>query len=239
MSTRLPWDYGEPALRVFRDMVRLRYRLLPYLYSCAMEAADTGQPIMRALALEYPDDPALATVDLEYLLGPDLLVAPIYNAAGRRAVVFPPGKWIDVWSREVIGGPATRQIEVPLEQVPLYARADALIPTMDPVDHLEDTPWDFVTFDAYLLGSGQASLRDLDGTTELQVSLAESRLDVTLHGPKQRVGLRVLPLAPLHMTEVRLNGDPLVHHDTLTLDVETEPGWSLQPDGTLIAVLAR
>ena len=238
MSTRLPWDYGEPALRAFRDMARLRYRLLPYLYSCAIEAADTGQPIMRALALEYPGDPALATVDLEYLLGPDLLVAPIYNPEGRRPVVFPPGTWVDVWSREVIRGPATRQIEVPLERVPLYARADALIPTVDPLEHLEDTPWAFVTFDAYLLRSGQASLRDLDGTTELQLSVAESLLDVTLRSPKQRVGLRVLPFAPLHITQVRLNGHPLGRQDTLILDPATQPGWSLQPDGTLIAILA-
>ncbi len=138
----------------------------------------------------------------------------------------------------MIVGPATRQIEVPLERVPLCACADTLIPTTDPVDDLEETPWDFVTFEAYPLRSGQASLLDLDGTTELLVSLEESSLDVTLHGPKQRVGLRVLSLAEPRIAQVLLNGNPLVHQDTLTLDVAMEPGWSLQPDGTILAILA-
>jgi alpha-D-xyloside xylohydrolase len=228
MTTRLPWDFGESALRLFRDMARLRYRLLPYLYSCAIEAAETGQPIMRALALEYPGDPSLAGVDLEYLLGPDLLVAPVYNAEGRRPVVFPPGRWVDVWSNEAIDGPLTRQIEVPLERVPLYARADALIPTMDPLSDLEEKPWDFVTFDAYLLESGSAQLRDVDGITELRAHGDGSTLNVTLRGPKRRVGLRVLPLAPNRFAEVRLNGQVLA-----------QPGWSLLPDGTLTAMLTQ
>jgi alpha-D-xyloside xylohydrolase len=228
MTTRLPWDFGESALRLFRDMARLRYRLLPYLYSCAIEAAETGQPIMRALALEYPGDPSLAGVDLEYLLGPDLLVAPVYNAEGRRPVVFPPGRWVDVWSNEAIDGPLTRQIEVPLERVPLYARADALIPTMDPLSDLEEKPWDFVTFDAYLLERGSAQLRDVDGITELRAHGDGSTLNVTLRGPKRRVGLRVLPLAPNRFAEVRLNGQVLA-----------QPGWSLLPDGTLTAMLTQ
>src|SRR5262249_25114247 len=85
-TTRLPWEYGEEALGAFLDAVRLRYRLLPYIYSAAVDAADTGQPIMRALALAYPDDPALATLDLEDLLGADLLVAPLYDPSGKRQV---------------------------------------------------------------------------------------------------------------------------------------------------------
>jgi len=239
MSTRLPWDYGEPALSIFRDMVRLRYRLLPYLYSCAMDAAETGEPIMRAVALAYPNDPALANIDLEYLLGPDLLVAPIYNAEGRRPVVFPPGGWVDVWSRQLIKGPSTRHIEVPLEQVPLFARADALIPTTDTISELSETPWDFVTFDAYLLSGGNTILCDLDGRTELRARVDGSTLDVSLRGAKQRVGLRVLPLTDTRIAQVRLNGELLAQRNTLTLDVATATSWSIQPDGMLTATLGQ
>jgi alpha-D-xyloside xylohydrolase len=237
MTSRLPWDYGEQALRAFRDMVRLRYRLLPYLFTCAVESAATGQPIMRALALVYPGDPALASIDLEYLLGPDLLVAPIYNAESRRPVVFPPGQWVDVWSNEVIVGPATRQIEVPLERVPLYARGNALLPTTEPVEHLEEAPWGLVTFDAYLLDLGQATLRDLDGETHISAALDGASLDLRLSGARSRVGLRLLPVAGHGVEQVRLNGTSLPRRDTLTLHSAETAGWSMQADHTLVALL--
>jgi alpha-D-xyloside xylohydrolase len=237
-TTRLPWEYGDAALAAFLDAVRLRYRLLPYIYSAAVEAAETGQPIMRALALEYPHDPALATLDLEYLFGSDLLVAPIYDSTGRRAVVFPPGKWVDFWTHEVLVGPRTCEVGVPLDRVPLFVRADALVPTMEPVERLTDAPWDPVVFDAYLLERGRSTLRDTDGKTDVSAALEESTLRVELSGAKRRVGLRVLPVAQRTVESVLLNGEPLTRVQSLTLGDHSPTGWLLQRDGTLLAQLA-
>jgi alpha-D-xyloside xylohydrolase len=237
-TTRLPWEYGDAALAAFLDAVRLRYRLLPYIYSAAVEAAETGQPIMRALALEYPHDPALATLDLEYLFGSDLLVAPIYDSTGRRAVVFPPGKWVDFWTHEVIVGPRTCEVGVPLDRVPLFVRADALLPTVEPVERLTEDPWDAVTFDAYLLDRGRTTLRDTDGKVDVSAALEESTLRVELSGAKRRVGLRVLPVAQRTVESVLLNGEPLTRVQSLTLRDHSPTGWLFQRDGTVLAQLA-
>jgi alpha-D-xyloside xylohydrolase len=234
-TSRLPWDYGAEAAAAFREAVRLRYRLLPYIYSAAVEAAQTGQPIMRALSLAYPRDPALATLDLEYLFGPDLLVAPIYDPTGRRAVVFPPGIWVDFWTNELIAGPHTREVAVPLEQVPLFVRANSLLPTMEPVERLTEEPWELVVFDCYLLDRAGATLHDLDGVTDVSASIDGASLRVELSGSKKRAGLRVYPLAQRAIESVHLNGQPLERRESLTLQAGSLPGWTVESDGTLIA----
>jgi alpha-D-xyloside xylohydrolase len=237
-TSRLPWDYGQHVEGIFRDLARLRYRLLPYLYSCATHAAESGEPIMRALPLVYPDEPTFAAIDLEYLLGPDLLVAPIYNAEGIRPVVVPPGRWVDFWTNAVVVGPCTLRVEMPLDRFPLYVRADALIPTMQPVEHLDEAPWDLVTFDAYLLDRGHVTLRDVDGRTDVTVAFRGSTLDVNVAGAKQRVGLRLMPVVAREVERVLVNGVALERHELLTLEPTARAGWAMAADDTLVTITA-
>lgn len=125
---REPWYYGEKAVEVVREFAKLRYRLLPYIWSLAEEAAATGIPVVRPLALEYPDDPVAATVDYEYLLGPDILVVPVMNGEGRALVYLPEGEWRDWWTDEITLGPTHLRLDVPIERLPLFARVGAEIP---------------------------------------------------------------------------------------------------------------
>jgi alpha-D-xyloside xylohydrolase len=133
---REPWYYGEKAVEVVREFAKLRYRLLPYIYSLAQEAAETGMPVVRPLVLEYPNDPVAATVDYEYLLGPDMLVVPVINPEGRALVYLPEGEWRDWWTDEVKAGPAHLRLDVPIERLPLYARASAEIPLGPEMDYV-------------------------------------------------------------------------------------------------------
>jgi alpha-D-xyloside xylohydrolase len=238
-TTRLPWDYGEDVLSRFRQLIRLRYRLLPYLYSCAVRAAATGEPIMRALPLLYPDDPCFWACDLEYFFGPDLLLAPIYNADGKRPVVLPPGVWIDFWSREVVNGPVTLHVTLGLDQFPLYVRGNALIPTMEPARSLVEEPWPFVVFDAYLLDAASTTLRDMDGDTEIAVLAEGTTLDVKLSGAKDVVGLRILPIVSRTIEAVTVNGASVERRDAVALQPQAPAGWNIQLDGTLVALLRR
>lgn len=119
---REPWYYGEKAVEVVREFAKLRQRLLPYIYSRAQEAAETGMPVVRPLVLEYPDDPVAATVDYEYLLGPDLLVVPVMNAEGKATVYLPEGEWRDWWTDDRLRGPLHLRLDVAIERLPLYAR---------------------------------------------------------------------------------------------------------------------
>jgi alpha-D-xyloside xylohydrolase len=226
MTSRLPWEYGEELLRIFTDYVRLRYRLMPYLYTYASRAAATGLPIIRPMPLEFPNDPLIHALDLEYMFGEEFLVAPIYNEAGQRPIYFPAGRWIDFWTREIIDGPQVRQVSVPLDILPLYVRANALIPTVEPAEYLTDDPFDLVTFEGYLLDQGSFALDDVDGLTQLSAALEGTQLRVEWASPKPRAVLHVIPLA----------GQPAIQ----TVQVNGQASkWSRSADGGLMVTLEK
>ncbi|NED89084.1 alpha-xylosidase, partial [Streptomyces sp. SID11233] len=92
-SYRVPWDYGTEAVEVTRAFTRLKHRLMPYLYRAALQAHAEGVPVMRAMLLEFPDDPACRTLDRQYMLGDDLLVAPVLAPDGSVEYYVPEGTW--------------------------------------------------------------------------------------------------------------------------------------------------
>jgi len=238
MTTRLPWDYGEDALRIFRDYVRLRYRLLPYIYTYARLATESSLPLMRAMVLEFPNDPNTYAMDLQYMFGAELMAAPVYNSDGRRPVYFPAGRWVDFWTHEVIEGPQTRFVEAPLDVLPLYIRANSLIPTVQPPEYLTDAPFDLVTFDAYLFDNGSFELRDTDGVTRISASLERSRLNIQVEGVKERLGLRLIPLAGVpSMDIVQMNDVALTRVDALEIGPGAPAGWTRDGDGTARVML--
>jgi alpha-glucosidase len=126
---REPWVWGEPTLSIVRDLLRLRCRLLPYLYTVAWEANRTGHPMVRPLFWPAADDPALWDVDDAFLLGESLLVAPIVEeGATDRTLQLPAGRWYDFWSDEPLEGPAAVRLAAPLERIPLLVRAGSVLP---------------------------------------------------------------------------------------------------------------
>lgn len=129
-TPREPWEYGELALEVVRDYAQLRYSLVPYLRAAAAQAVATGLPVLRHMQLEFPDEPNVATLDEQYLLGPDLLAAPVLQAGARRlSVYFPPGQWRSLDDfHEVVDGPGFRNVAAPLARMPLFVRPGAAIP---------------------------------------------------------------------------------------------------------------
>lgn len=123
-----PWDYGDEALRVFRQYSVLHMSLFPYRYAAAQESARTGLPMMRSLVLLHQDDPEARAADTEYYLGPDLLVAPVLSPVTQRAVYLPEGEWIDYWSGQRSHGRQTLAVQAPHDRIPLYVRAGAILP---------------------------------------------------------------------------------------------------------------
>jgi alpha-D-xyloside xylohydrolase len=132
---REPWEYGETALNVARHYVNLRYSLIPYFLACASEAHTTGLPLLRHMHLEFQDDPATSHLDDQFMLGPDLLVAPLMQDGARhRMVYFPAGKWYALEGGATFTGPRFHEVDAPLERIPVFVRAGAVIPryTHDP-----------------------------------------------------------------------------------------------------------
>jgi alpha-D-xyloside xylohydrolase len=125
-----PWDFDDETLAVFRRFATLRIRLFPYLLETAHEAAATGLPPIRPMALAFQDDPAAAEHVFQYLFGADLLVAPMVQPGTRRSVYLPAGEWVDYWSRERHAGPRTLEVAAPLDEIPLFVRAGAILPLL-------------------------------------------------------------------------------------------------------------
>lgn len=127
-----PWLNHERLIPTFRAYGQLRYRLLPYLYSSAAEAAQTGYPVMRAMPLAYPDDPAWDACRGQYMLGDFLLVS-----AYSKEIRLPAGTWTDFWSGERFEGPGTMPVKVTDERGgALLVKRGAILPTWPKMSHV-------------------------------------------------------------------------------------------------------
>jgi alpha-glucosidase len=123
------WAWGTVVQDHVRTAIELRYRLLPYLYACFLSAAETGVPIQRPMIFDYQYDATLRDLDDQYLLGPDLLVAPVTEVGmTARQVYLPAGDWYDWHSGDVFAGNQFILAATPMDHIPVYARGGAVIP---------------------------------------------------------------------------------------------------------------
>lgn len=123
------WSWGDAVLDLVRRAIRLRYRLLPYLYAAFVQASETGAPVQRPLVFDHQYDATVRDLDGEYLLGRDLLVAPVSGpGATARQVYLPAGRWYDWHTDEPLTGGRFLIAPTPMERIPLYARGGAVIP---------------------------------------------------------------------------------------------------------------
>lgn len=123
------WAFGPVVQEHVRTAVQLRYRLLPYLYACFLHAAETGAPVQRPHVFDSQYDVGVRDIDDQFLLGGDLLVAPVLEPAmTARQVYLPEGEWYDWHSGERTGGAGFVIAATPMDRIPLYARAGAVIP---------------------------------------------------------------------------------------------------------------
>ena len=126
---REPWEYDAFTVKVYRYYAWLRENLRPYIVSAAAEAHKLGIPIMRPLAMMYPEDQEVTKVWDEYLFGEDLLVAPVSDETEEREVYFPEGRWISLWNlKEEINGPVRIRVSVPIDKIPVYIREGSFLP---------------------------------------------------------------------------------------------------------------
>lgn len=131
-ARREPWVYGEPYTSIIRNFLNLRYSLLPYFYSLAWQTHQSGIPMVRPLFWNHPNEPNLWGVDDAFLLGDNLLVAPVLEADARqRKITLPPGEWLDFWTDQIYQGPTEVEIDVDLEHIPLLVRAGAILPLVN------------------------------------------------------------------------------------------------------------
>ena len=137
-----PWSFGPRYEAINKRAIELRYQLLPYIYNVVQQAGETGVPAMRPLFLEYPNDEATAAIDDEFLLGSDLLIAPVLReGAIERAVYLPKGDWYDYWTGRRLAGGVTTNVPVALDTFPLFVgRGGAFIFRQPVVQYTGEMP---------------------------------------------------------------------------------------------------
>lgn len=126
-SYRVPWAFDEEACDVARHFVHLKCRLMPYLYAMAVTAHEEGTPLMRPMVFEFPEDPACATLDMQYMLGESILVAPVFNEEGSAWYYLPEGKWIGYFNGECREGGRFYRETCDYFSLPLYIRENTLL----------------------------------------------------------------------------------------------------------------
>jgi alpha-D-xyloside xylohydrolase len=213
-TTRAAWDYGPEALAAVRAVTKLRYALHPYLYAAAAGCVRDAAPIMRPMVYDFPERPEAQVADLQYLLGSDLLVAPLYRPGGRRLVWFPPGEWLHYLGGPTVHGPGFQEVALPLEDAPLWARAGSTVLLAAPGRRIGDGRYQRLTL-ALVLGQSGAlsparidvpSLGPLAVTVETTVSGA-----VSISAPDGLPPLEVVTVGEsTDMPIVYLNGRPVV-----------------------------
>jgi alpha-glucosidase len=137
-----PWEFGEGFTAINRSTIELRYRFLPYIYSLFRQHERTGMPVMRPLWFEFPKDKQTYLIGDEYLLGGDVLVAPIVKeGAVVRDVYFPAGEnWADWRTGERYEGGKSYRIKAPIDHLPLFIRVGAVIPTQPAIQNTGEMP---------------------------------------------------------------------------------------------------
>ncbi|MFD5874846.1 alpha-xylosidase [Streptomyces sp. NPDC060322] len=186
VSYRVPWEFGEEAVDVARKFTLLKHRLMPYLYGVAAEAHRTGVPMMRPMLAEFPGDPASRTLDRQYMLGPDLLVAPVFTGDGEVEYYVPEGTWTSLLTGERVTGPAWRHETHGFDSLPLLVRDGAVLP-WGADDQRPDGDWlDGLTLRVFGSGSGERTVTvpDLTGSpaAEFRVVRDADGVHVTAEG---------------------------------------------------------
>jgi alpha-D-xyloside xylohydrolase len=156
-SYRVPWLFDEEAVDVLRFFTGLKLRLMPYLYAHAVEAHRTGIPLMRAMMLEHPGDPACDFLDRQYMLGPSLLVAPVLAEDGMVSYYLPAGRWTNFLTGETAEGPRWAEERHDVLSLPLWVRPGTLLATGPERRPPEANQTDDLTLRAYEIPEGGAA----------------------------------------------------------------------------------
>jgi alpha-D-xyloside xylohydrolase len=184
---REPWEYGAAFQDVYRKGVELKYKLMPYVYAQARESAERGLPMVRALFIEFPDDPGSWHIEDEYMFGSDLLVAPLFEAGSTgRSVYLPPGHWIDYQSGKAYGA-GWHTIEAGAVPIVMLVRYAAVLPHIALAQSTKDMDWSKLELVVYAETAPSAT-----GLVCLPSDNMLHKVELTLRGKKYVPGVSSL-----------------------------------------------
>jgi alpha-D-xyloside xylohydrolase len=163
-GTRVPsvnelWSYGPEAQAILTDYDRLRYRLMPYIYSVAWMTTNEGYTPMRALVMDFRDDVRAQNIGDQFLFGPAILVNPVTEpGATSRRLYLPKAMWYDFWTGNAVEGPSMIDASAPLDRMPLYVRAGSILPMGPDIQYSTEKPADPIELRIYTGADGGFTL---------------------------------------------------------------------------------
>jgi len=211
-----PWNYGDDAFRNFKKYDTLRYKLLPYIYSNAYQQHLTGSPLMKALVLDYQDDENVYEIGDQYLFGNSLLVCPVTTkGAQTRSVYLPEGEWYDWWTGKKYSGKQYHHIVTPLDTMPVFAKAGAIIPSQPSMNYVGEKKAEVITLDVYPGKNGSFDLYEDDGEsldyqkgsfslTKISTTSTANSFSITIRQPQGRF----TPTKHRYLVQLHSNNTP-------------------------------
>ncbi|MFL6656833.1 MAG: TIM-barrel domain-containing protein [Massilia sp.] len=146
-----PWTFGDEVLDIARNYISLRYRLMPYLYSAFHDAASTGEPVMRSLAIDYTHDSKVydPAFQNQYLFGSAFLVAPFESTKEYGKIHFPAGQWYELYTDALQAGGQDSVVELSLAKLPVYVKGSSIVPVQTLVQSTSEKPGDTLAIHIY------------------------------------------------------------------------------------------
>lgn len=183
-SYRVPWAYDDEACDVVRHFTELKCCLMPYLYRQSALARECGTPVMRAMMLEFPDDPACDYLDRQYMLGDALLVAPVFSEQGEVSFWLPEGRWTHLWHNDVLTGSRWYKQQHDFLSLPVYVRDNTLL-ALGANDQQPDYAWhEGTAFQLFNLDDGREALCEVpaaDGSVLFTLRVSRTGNQLTVH----------------------------------------------------------
>ncbi len=213
-SYRVPWNYDEEAVQVLSKFTKLKCSLMPYLFRTAIQAHEHGTPMLRAMMMEFPDDPACTSLDLQYMLGDALLVAPIFTHDGSVSYYVPAGCWTNLLNGDQVEGPGWRRESHDFLSLPLLVRPNTIIPIGAHNDKPDYDYSDGVTLHIFELEENQpvnVDIPNINGQVEtiFEVKRVKNSIHIQRRGPAKAWAVSVQGVRSLASAETNTLMIPL------------------------------
>lgn len=187
-SYRVPWAYDDEACDVVRHFTQWKSRMMPYLYRQAAYAAETGTPMMRAMMLEFPDDPGCDYLDRQYMLGESVMVAPVFSEAGDVQFYLPEGRWTHLFNNTEAQGSRWHKEKHDFQSLPVYVRDNTLL-ALGNNDQKPDYAWhEGTAFQLFNLDDGREVVCEIpaaDGSVIFTLKVKREGNTLTVQGDGQ------------------------------------------------------
>lgn len=228
-SYRVPWLFGEEAVDVCRKFTRLKLRLMPYLYQMAVKSHKTGIPSMRSMVMEFEQDPAVKYLDMQYMLGDSILVAPVFNKESRVQYYLPEGTWTHLLSGETRQGGKWYEEVYDFMSLPVFVRENTLLPVGANEETADYEFADGVQIQMYELKDGcsaQCVVPDRKGETALTVRAERSGGRIVLESEGKNE----------NMTWLLRNIKEAAAVSGAAESTSTEEGLAIRPEGSRVEI---